>query len=124
MAAQLLFSEKRDETNQDNTYIYEYTHILPGEDGGQFGAFHSSEISYFLNYFSDVRADYWTEDDFELGKTASSYLVNFASTGNPNGDGLPEWKPTDSSNRYLVIDTETVGSELSEEKMDFWRKVL
>ena len=23
----------------------------------------------------------------------SAYWINFVKTGNPNGDGLPEWKP-------------------------------
>jgi para-nitrobenzyl esterase len=34
-----------------------------------------------------------TPEGIALGDTMSSYLVNFARTGNPNGNGLMEWKP-------------------------------
>jgi para-nitrobenzyl esterase len=31
--------------------------------------------------------------DAELSERMSSYWVNFAKTGDPNGSGLPEWQP-------------------------------
>ena len=33
----------------------------------------------------------WTDVDKKLADTMSSYWVNFAATGNPNGKGLPAW---------------------------------
>ena len=32
-----------------------------------------------------------TDYDLELGALMQKYWMNFAATGNPNGDGLPEW---------------------------------
>ena len=33
----------------------------------------------------------WTDVDKKLADTMSTYWVNFAASGNPNGKGLPEW---------------------------------
>ena len=41
----------------------------------------------------------------------SSYWVNFAKTSNPNGEGLPEWKPyLDKDRRYMAFDETAVPS--------------
>ena len=33
------------------------------------------------------------------------YLINFAASGNPNGEGLPKWQAFDETNaRVMVID--------------------
>lgn len=35
----------------------------------------------------------YTETDRGIADTLSSYVVNFATGGDPNGPGLPEWAP-------------------------------
>lgn len=69
-------------------YLYQFTHELPGEDHA--GAVHSSEHWYVFRTF--LRS--WrrmTETDFRLAVNMSSYWINFAKTGDPNGEGLPLW---------------------------------
>ncbi|KRG44223.1 carboxylesterase [Stenotrophomonas panacihumi] len=57
------------------------------------GAAHASEIPYFfgtvgVRYGGDTRPG-----DMALSAKASGYLVNFVRSGNPNGEGVPAWKP-------------------------------
>jgi para-nitrobenzyl esterase len=66
-----------------------FTGLAPAE---RFGAYHSLEQVYFYNNL-DVSAPTraYTETDRHIASTASSYLVNFAKNGDPNGAGLPAW---------------------------------
>ncbi|KAJ5946523.1 hypothetical protein N7454_003362 [Penicillium verhagenii] len=69
------------------TYSYQWTHAPPGQDKG---AYHGSELNYALNNLYAVDSP-WTIEDYEIADKLSDYWVNFISTGNPNGDGLPYW---------------------------------
>lgn len=101
------------------TYRYYFTHVMPGVDADKFGAFHTADVPYFLNVFSDLRKDYWQDEDYKLGDTMSSYLANFAKTGNPNGEGLPTWDAY-SDGSYLVLDSEIKTDKLNEAKTAFY----
>lgn len=35
----------------------------------------------------------WQPEDIEISRIFLSYYANFCKTGNPNGEGLPEWSP-------------------------------
>jgi len=57
------------------------------------GAAHASDIPYFFDtvgvrYGGDTRPA-----DVAAARVASGYLVNFIRSGDPNGAGLPPWKP-------------------------------
>ena len=43
-----------------------------------------------------------TEEDRALNKLVSSYWINFAKTGDPNGKGLPAW-PGFMENKQQVL---------------------
>ena len=63
---------------------------MPGDDDA--GAFHSSELWYVFGTLDRC----WrpmTEADYQLSRIISNYWANFAKTGNPNAEGLPEWSP-------------------------------
>ena len=57
-----------------------------------------------------------------LADTMSAYWVQFAKTGNPNKEGLPEWPVYDSSkDQYLEFgEAVKVGQGLRKEKLDLW----
>ena len=47
--------------------------------------------------------------DFDLSRVMVSYWTNFAKSGDPNGDGLPEWTPYTKYNRRSMELGERIG---------------
>jgi para-nitrobenzyl esterase len=46
------------------------------------------------------------EEDLKLSDMISSYWVNFARSGDPNGPGLPEWSHfSEDGQKVMVYDT-------------------
>ena len=84
-------------------YVYRFTHKVPGTgEYAQYGAFHGGEIPYAYNNLKFLNRP-WQPADHKLAETMSSYWVHFAATGNPNGKGLPEWKPYNSRTNEIMI---------------------
>jgi para-nitrobenzyl esterase len=71
-------------------YLYYFSHIPPGAE--HYGAYHASEIAYVFGTGRN-----WQDADRQLSETMSSYWVNFATTGNPNGKGLTAWPKYDEN---------------------------
>jgi len=73
-----------------NAYVYYFTRVPPPlPDRPSRGATHVAEIPYmFANLAPPVP---WTDVDRQLADSMSSYWVNFARSGDPNGSGLPPW---------------------------------
>lgn len=90
LVSMYLWAKVRARTAKTSVYEYLWDHALPGPDARQFGAFHTSEVPYVMNtlYMSDRP---FTDTDWKIADKMSSYWVNFATTGDPNGNGLPEW---------------------------------
>jgi para-nitrobenzyl esterase len=81
-------------------YVYFFTHAVPPPSarttfkGGRLppklGAYHTGEIPYAFDSLAKVDRS-WTSADKRLADIMSSYWVNFAAKGDPNGPGLPSW---------------------------------
>jgi para-nitrobenzyl esterase len=76
--------------NKQKIYVYYFDRRPPGRDSDHYGAFHSAELVYVFNNLDSVKRP-WTETDRRLADMMSSYWVNFAKTGDPNGAGLAHW---------------------------------
>ena len=90
MVAMYLWGKKREKTGKTNLYTYLFVHQQPGDTRERYQTFHSSELPYIFDNLNQSTRP-WTEDDEKIAQVMSSYWVNFISTGNPNGEGLPEW---------------------------------
>jgi para-nitrobenzyl esterase len=97
MALQYFLARARALRGQSQTYLYHFDHSMPPppDTPVSTGAFHTSDVAYAFSYFykpSDPqKLRPWTQTDYDLGDTMSSYWADFAAAGDPNGPGLPVW---------------------------------
>jgi para-nitrobenzyl esterase len=111
------------ESNSSNagTYLYYFTRNPPtADDHPKYGAFHTAEIGYALDNLKIIDRPWQAVDD-SLATIISSYWINFAKTGNPNGKGLPEWPKYDSrKNMVMILSDKPKAEKLpNKEALDF-----
>jgi len=75
---------------KSKAYLYFFSHVPPNPNSKYLGAYHAGEIAYVFNNLNRQNA-LLTETDARLADTMMRYWVNFATTGDPNGKGLPQW---------------------------------
>ena len=85
------------------TFVYRFCYDLPTMDG-QFHACHNADIAFFFNNVKlSAPMTGATPEGIRLGDIMSSYLINFARTGNPNGKGLPRWEPFSTATEATML---------------------
>jgi para-nitrobenzyl esterase len=92
-------------TGKSPVYYYSFRQQPPFPAGSVYqgwGASHYAELWYVFDHL-DQSPWRWTKADHQVAEEMSSYWVNFAKTGNPNGPGLPQW-PAFSSEENKVLD--------------------
>ncbi len=88
-------------------YLYFFDRKLPGDDAG---AFHSAELWYEFHTLDRAWRP-WEPCDWALEKAVSTYWANFARCGDPNGAGLPHWRPYTADAPVQMRLAETIGEE-------------
>ena len=76
------------ESQKIPSYAWFFDRKLPGDDNG---AWHSADLWYWFGTLANGWRP-WEEKDHQLSQLMVDYLMNFVKTGNPNGEGLPQWK--------------------------------
>ncbi len=81
-----------------DVYLYRFS-----KSNGGIGSNHTGEIMYA--YGNVPESKFYDKADKDLEKTMVSYWTNFAKTGNPNGEGLAEWKKfNDADDEFMNLD--------------------
>lgn len=98
-------------------YLYYFAHKPPMGDAIRempiglgkrpLGSYHAAEIVYVFNSFSLGSLPSGSTSDKKLAELMSDYWVSFAKSGNPNGDGRPDWQKYSDRERHYMLFSET-----------------
>jgi para-nitrobenzyl esterase len=84
-------------------YIYLFSYVSPSmRQMMRYGAAHGSEISYVFSNLRTRTGATVDPKDQEVAALMTTYWANFAKTGNPNGDGLPNWPMYDPQKDQIL----------------------
>lgn len=101
-----LYAEYAAKNNQP-TYFYHFTRVPPKPKQNA-GAYHAAEIAFV--HGTDTPIVPLDKNDKKLSRVMIDYWTNFAKTGNPNGNGHPEWKTFNPEKpKWMVLDIDKVG---------------
>lgn len=97
---------------QKPVYVYQFGYVPESmKNWMRYGAGHGTEIGFVFNNLSNRDGSPVALKDQELAKTMNAYWVNFAKTGNPNGEGLPVW-PLYDTKKEEILDIELDGRQI------------
>jgi para-nitrobenzyl esterase len=90
-------------TGRSKVFEYDFDHRPPYPDVEPYkgwGVPHMAELFYIFQHYAPDWT--WTATDHRVADLVSSYWVNFARTGDPNGPGLPRWQPFDEAHQRVM----------------------
>jgi para-nitrobenzyl esterase len=87
------------------TWLFQFGRAVPLPASAHFhdeplhgwGAYHGAELWYVFNTLNRQPYWDWTAADRTLADSMCAYWANFARTGNPNGNTLPQWPRFDGA---------------------------
>lgn len=67
------------------------------------GARHAEDVAYAWGNLPLLKEFNFSEEDHKVSAAMQQYFTNFIKTGNPNGNGLPEWPAAKDNTESPVI---------------------
>ncbi len=93
----------------DPAYIFLFSYVPASmKERMKYGPGHGTDISYVFDNLGARPGSTPAPEDKEVARMMNSYWVNFAKTGNPNGEGLPVW-PLYNTQKEEILDIELNG---------------
>jgi para-nitrobenzyl esterase len=85
-----------------NAYVWLMSKENETERGHNDGSPHCAEMPYVFGRVDHGERNpffpyHWVGADYDFMELIQGYWYNFAATGNPNGEGMPEWKKYEKS---------------------------
>ena len=102
------------------SYEYRFSYVAESIRRNSPGAFHATEIPFVFDTVKEKYGAALTDADEKAAQAMHAYWVNFVKTGDPNGEGLPNWPKYSAAGDELMNFTEKgpVG------EADPWKKRL
>jgi len=89
------WSNLQSETGKSKVFVYYFDQFRPvplfPNGPAQKGAAHSFEMAYVFGHLDQNTAQKPTDEEQALSDIMIKYWTDFAKSGDPNGQGLPEW---------------------------------
>jgi len=119
-----------------STYVYHFTRVLDAHQGDYYGAAHGAETRYVFGTLDGLGLlagpaqpgvfGYRVGDaDRAYAELVRGYWVQFARSGDPNGDGRPGW-PASSPGNDLLLEfgqqSPEVRRDFRRERQQFWER--
>lgn len=113
------------------TFVYLFSRILDAHEEDYYGAAHGAETRYVFQTLDSLKllggpglfGDTIGESDYEYARMLGRYWVQFAKTGNPNGEGRPGWPRRTAADDLLLEFGQTeprVRRDYRERRQRFW----
>jgi len=100
-------------TGHSPVYCYSFQQRPPFPTDSMYagwGASHFAELWYVFDHL-DQYPWQWTSADRNMAAEISAYWVNFASSGDPNGAGVPQWPAFDKSQSKVQILSDPISTD-------------
>jgi para-nitrobenzyl esterase len=87
-------------------YFDQHPEYPEGSPRAGYGMTHGADVAYVFQHLNPTNPQ-TTKADLEISDAVSTYWVNFAKRGNPNGESVPAWPAFSDSNPQVMYFNET-----------------
>ncbi|MGA9294719.1 MAG: carboxylesterase family protein [Ignavibacteriaceae bacterium] len=87
-------------------YFDQHPDFPKGSPKYGYGSPHGQDVAYVFQHLNTEDPQI-SKSDFDISDVMSTYWTNFAKYGDPNGEGIPEWKSFSDKNPVVMYFSQT-----------------